>query len=114
MKVFLKNTLAQSIALASHTLLSAWSSDWTQNVCRDVKSLRVMAKVAYSIFYFWLVVYCVKHNPDSMNTAITCTAGLVGTIAAGYMATKTYEKIKNGNHRPPVPDASEEEDESGD
>ena len=73
-----------------------------------------MAKVAYSIFYFWLVAYCVKHNPDSMNTAITCTAGLVGTIAAGYMATKTYEKIKNGNHRPPTSHLSEEEDAAGD
>src|SRR3972149_5357638 len=76
-----------------------WNSDWTQNTLRDMKSIRILTKVAYTIFYFWLVAYCVKHNPNSMNTAITITGGILGTIIAGYMATKTYEKVTINGRR---------------
>lgn len=88
------------------------NSDMMTSYIEDAKSVRVLTKIAYTIFYFWLVHYCVTNNKDSMTTAITVTGGIVGSIVVSYAASKAYEKVNTTNANSAV--ASEEELESSD
>lgn len=44
-----------------------------------------------------MCIWTVLHHPDSVSTAITVTGGVVSVIFTGYVMTKAYEKVKNGN-----------------
>lgn len=72
-------------------------SDVVQNLLRDFKSLRALWNWLYMALYAWMCVWTVLHHPDSVSTAITVTGGVVSVIFTGYVLTKTYEKVKNGN-----------------
>lgn len=68
--------------------------DFFQNLARDVKSLRSLLNWIYCLTYIWLVWYCVTHYKESANTAIMTTGTIVSAIFAGYVFTKSYEKVK--------------------
>lgn len=80
-------------------------SDIIQNVLRDLKSLRAMWNWLYLALYVYLCVWVALHHPDHLSTALTVTGGIVSVVFTGYVFSKTYEKIKNGNgnenHQPP-------------
>ena len=61
-------------------------------VGQDFKSLRGLWCWIYLTFYPLLVIYCVTHFPGSVNTAITVTGGVVGTIFSGYVISRSIEK----------------------
>lgn len=65
----------------------------------------------YSIFYLFLVCYCVRSHPETMNTAIMVTGGVVSTIFASYVAGSAYENVKMPL---PVTDPQAESDSAGD
>lgn len=69
-------------------------SDFFNNFSRDVKSLRSVLNWIYCLFYLWVVVYCITHNPSSMDTAIATTGGVVSIIFTSYVASKSYEKVR--------------------
>lgn len=84
------------------------NSDFVRNVARDIKSLRALWNWLYMALYAWICVWTVLYHPDAIPTVVTVTGGVVSVIFTGYVLTKTYEKVKNGNgngnHKPPVGD----------
>lgn len=92
----------------------AVKTDFAQNLARDLKSLRALWNWLYMALYVWICIYAVLYHPETIPTAITVTGGVVSVIFTGYVCTKAYERVKNGNHRPPAPNTSEEENEFGD
>lgn len=72
-------------------------SDLVQNILRDFKSLRALWNWLYMALYAWMCIWTILYHPESVSTAITVTGGVVSVIFTGYVMTKTYEKIKNGN-----------------
>lgn len=72
-------------------------SDLAQNLIRDLKSLRALWNWVYMALYVWICVWTVLHHPDVIPTVVTVTGGVVSVIFSGYVLSKTYEKIKNGN-----------------
>ena len=73
------------------------SVDFFQNAVRDLKSIRACLNWIYSIFYICLVSYCVINNPESMNTAISSTAIIVGAIFSAYVFSKKHTKEHTKN-----------------
>lgn len=100
-------------------LTASWArrtakSDLAQNFMRDLKSLRALWNWLYMALYVWIAVWTVLYHPDHIPTVITVTGGVVSVIFTGYVCTRAYEKVKNGNgHGPPAP-ASHVELEVGD
>jgi len=90
-----------TLALAKNT----FESDFAQNLMRDLKSLRTTWNYVYLALYVFLCVWTALYHPEHLSTAITVTGGIVSVVFAGYVLTKTYEKVKNGNgngsHKPP-------------
>lgn len=72
--------------------LKNYSVSWVEKVGGDFKSLRGLWCWVYLAFYPLLVVYCITHFPGSVNTAITVTGGVVGTIFSGYVISRSIEK----------------------
>lgn len=69
-----------------------YCSSFVAKVGSDFKSLRGLWCWIYLAFYPLLVIWCVSHYPASINTAITVTGGLVGTIFSGYVISKSWER----------------------
>ncbi|MCX5786042.1 MAG: hypothetical protein NTX59_10165 [Elusimicrobia bacterium] len=75
----------------------------------DFRWLRdISAAITYYVYlalYVFLCVWTALYHPEHLSTAITVTGGIVSVVFAGYVLTKTYEKVKNGNgngnHKPP-------------
>ncbi len=87
-----------TLALARRTA----RSDLVQNLLRDLKSLRALWNGLYLSLYVFLCVWTALHHPEHLSTAITVTGGIVSVVFTGYVLTKTYEKVNNGNnHAPP-------------
>lgn len=68
----------------------------------------ISAAITYYVYlalYVFLCVWTALYHPEHLSTAITVTGGIVSVVFAGYVLTKTYEKVKNGNgngnHKPP-------------
>jgi len=80
-------------------------SDLIQNLLRDLKSLRALWNGLYLALYVFLCIWTALHHPEHLATAITVTGGVVSVIFTGYVLTKAYEKVKNGNgdHQPLPP-----------
>lgn len=85
--------------LASSLAMKTAQSDLAQNAIRDLKSLRALWNWIYMTLYVWICVWSVLHYPEAVTTIVTVTGGVVSVIFSGYVLTKTYEKIKNGNGR---------------
>jgi hypothetical protein len=62
-------------------------------IVRELSESRSILCWLYCVFYMWLVVFCVKSNPLSMNTAIMTTGTIVGTIFGAYVISSSYEKV---------------------
>lgn len=73
------------------------NSDLAKNFIRDLKSLRALWNWVYMALYVWICVWTVLYHPDVIATVITVTGGVVSVIFSGYVLSKAYEKIKNGN-----------------
>ncbi|KKW22408.1 MAG: hypothetical protein UY62_C0005G0005 [Parcubacteria group bacterium GW2011_GWF2_50_9] len=82
-----------TLALAKKTA----NSDFARNLIRDVKSLRALWNWVYMTLYVWICVWTVLYHPDAISTVVTVTGGVVSVIFTGYVLTKTYERVKNGN-----------------
>ncbi|OGS08245.1 MAG: hypothetical protein A2270_10465 [Elusimicrobia bacterium RIFOXYA12_FULL_51_18] len=99
-----------TLALARNT----FKSDLAQNLMRDIKSLRTLWNWLYMALYAWICVWTVLYHPDAIPTVVTVTGGVVSVIFTGYVLTKTYEKVKNGNgngnHKPPGGDENDASD----
>ena len=95
-----------SLSLARKTA----RSDLAQNLVRDFKSLRALWNALYLALYVFLCVWTALNHPEHLSTAITATAGVVSVIFTGYVLSKTYEKVKNGNgnHKPQPPGGEHE------
>jgi len=89
-------------------------SDFAQNLMRDLKSLRTLWNWLYMALYAWICIWTVLYHPDAISTVVTITGGVVSVIFTGYVLTKTYEKVKNGNgngnHKPPGGDGNDASD----
>ncbi len=88
-----------TLALARKTA----RSDLAQNLMRDLKSMRALWNWIYMTLYVWICVWTVLHHPDVIPTVVTVTGGVVSVIFSGYVLSRAYEKVKNGNgnHQPP-------------
>ena len=82
-----------TIELATKTA----NSDFVKNLMRDIKSLRALWNWVYMALYVWICVWTVLYHPDAIATVVTVTGGVVSVIFTGYVLTKTYERVKNGN-----------------
>jgi len=82
-----------TIELATKTA----NSDFAKNLMRDIKSLRALWNWVYMALYVWICVWTVLYHPDAIATVVTVTGGVVSVIFTGYVLTKTYERVKNGN-----------------
>lgn len=82
-----------TIELATKTA----NSDFVRNLMRDIKSLRALWNWVYMALYVWICVWTVLYHPDAITTVVTVTGGVVSVIFTGYVLTKTYERVKNGN-----------------
>jgi uncharacterized membrane protein (DUF485 family) len=89
-------------------------TDFAQNLIRDLKSLRTLWNILYLSLYVFLCVWTALYHPEHLSTAITVTGGIVSVVFAGYVLTKTYEKVKNGNgngnHKPTGGDENDASD----
>ena len=78
--------------------LIAWLGDETidffQNLARDIRSLRSLLCWVYCFLYMWVVWYCLTHYPESANTVVMTTGGIVSAVFGGYVFSKSYEKGK--------------------
>lgn len=72
--------------------LKSYGMSFVEKVGSDLKSLRGLWCWVYLGLYPWLIAYCVTHFPGSVNTAITVSGGLVGTIFSGYVVSRSLEK----------------------
>jgi hypothetical protein len=100
--------LVQSVIQAAGRVTQ---SDFAKNVARDVKSLRAIWNALYLSLYVFLCLWTALHHPEHLSTAITVTGGIVSVVFTGYVLTKTYEKVKNGNgngNHQPLPPAGGE------
>lgn len=77
--------------------LKALRSDFAKNVARDLKSLRALWNWIYMALYVWICVWTTLKHPDAIPTVITVTGGVVSVIFTGYVCSKTYERVRNGN-----------------
>lgn len=68
--------------------------EFFSNFSRDIRSLRSILNWIYCFFYLWLVHYCVKNSPASMDTAIVTTGSVVSIIFTSYVFSKSYEKTR--------------------
>ena len=74
----------------------------------------ISAPVTYWLYltlYVYLCVWVALHHPDHLSTALTVTGGIVSVVFTGYVFSKTYEKVKNGNgngNHQPLPTNGEE------
>jgi hypothetical protein len=59
---------------------------------------RAIANWLMLFLYIWIVVYSVKHYPDTVTTAITVTGGLCTAIFTNYVWSR-YMDGKNGNNK---------------
>ncbi len=82
-----------TLALAKKTA----NSDFVRNLMRDIKSLRALWNWIYMTLYAWICVWTVLYHPDAIPTVVTVTGSVVSVIFTGYVLTKTYERVKNGN-----------------
>jgi hypothetical protein len=83
------------------------NSDFVRNVARDIKSLRALWNWLYMALYAWICVWTVLYHPDAIPTVVTVTGGVVSVIFTGYVLTKTYEKVRNGNGNHKLPEGDE-------
>lgn len=77
--------------------LLALHSDFAKNLARDLKSLRALWNWIYMALYVWICVWTVLKHPDAISTVVTVTGGVVSVIFTGYVCSKTYERVQNGN-----------------
>jgi 4-hydroxybenzoate polyprenyltransferase len=63
---------------------------------------RTVINWVFMFLYIWVVVYSVKHYPESVTTAITVTGGLVTAIFTNYVWSRHMDS-KNPVVQPPVP-----------
>lgn len=68
--------------------------EFFSNFSKDIRSLRSILNWIYCFFYLWLVHYCVKNSPASMDTAIITTGSVVSIIFTSYVFSKSYEKTR--------------------
>lgn len=92
-----------SLSLARKTA----RSDLAQNLMRDLKSMRALWNWIYMALYVWICVWAVLHHPDVIPTVITVTGGVVSVIFSGYVLSRAYEKVKNGNGNGHPPNGEE-------
>ena len=72
-------------------------SDLIQNLLRDLKSMRIVWCWIFMTLYVWMCIWTVLRYPDAIPTVVTVTGGVVSVIFSGYVLSRTYEKVKNGN-----------------
>ena len=94
--------------------LKDYGFSFIKKVGDDFKSLRGLWCWIYLGFYPCLIIYCVLKVPSCVNTAITVTGGLVGTIFSGYVISTSIEKNAATKATPADPAGKESQDDSTD
>jgi hypothetical protein len=79
-------------------------SDFVTSWYGHFQSMRVLWNWIYMALYIWISVFAVLHYPASINTVVMTTGGIVSAIFTGYVASKTYERVKGVT--PPEDDKS--------
>jgi hypothetical protein len=59
----------------------------------ELSSNRALLNWGYALAYLAIVFYCIQDSPESQNTAIVTTGGIVSVIFTSWVCAGSYESV---------------------